>query len=94
MAEKTCSECGADNPDQANFCRKCGRPLDPDLKAAVSKGVTLLPGTEPFLGEIVGLIRGNKSIESLKLIREKTGCSLREAKGFHDELRTKLLGRK
>lgn len=26
-----CRECGYDNDDDANFCRKCGVPLDPEI---------------------------------------------------------------
>lgn len=38
------------------------------------------------LADVVELARRNRKIEAIKLYREKTGASLRDAKGFVDNL--------
>lgn len=52
----------------------------------VEKEEATLPDFGPVLTEVAELVRQNRKIEAIKLYREMTGVSLREAKEIVDRL--------
>lgn len=65
-----CPACNHSNPDGTPLCGKCGATLP---------GVSTQPTTD-VTDQLLALIRSGEKIEAVKLFREQTGSSLKEAK--------------
>jgi hypothetical protein len=77
MALIKCPECSAEISDQASACPKCGKPLIPPAPSASSTELDNALKQE---------IANNRKIAAIKLLREKTGIGLKEAKDYVEDL--------
>lgn len=77
----TCPFCNESNPAEVGVCKKCGNtiPRDESPEGELSE----------FDKTILGLMKGGKKIEAIKLYREKTGLGLKEAKDAVEALAAK-----
>jgi hypothetical protein len=80
----TCPFCNEPNPSDVGLCKKCGNTI-PLEEPEVSLGGDL----SDFEKEILGLMKGGKKIEAIKLYRQKTGFGLKESKDAVDALAAK-----
>ncbi len=78
-----CPACGEENPPGVGLYKRCGSqiPMQEDAHPEVAPG--------SLEEQILGLLRGRKKIDAVKLYREKTGAGLKEAKDAVETLATK-----
>ncbi len=44
-----CSKCGLENPDESQFCRKCGTPISPEERMLAQMSINLHPNVAGVL---------------------------------------------
>jgi ribosomal protein L7/L12 len=76
-----CPFCNESNPAEIGVCKKCG--------GTIPKEESPEGGLSNLEQEILGLMKGEKKIEAIKLLREKTGLGLKEAKDAVEALGAK-----
>ena len=80
-----CPFCDHSNRGDATQCEKCGGPLQATFSGE-SDQAPPTAASEPEPGsieaEVLGLMRGRRKIEAVKLYRQRTGIGLKEAKDF------------
>jgi ribosomal protein L7/L12 len=91
-----CRFCDHENPAGVDRCQKCGAWIE---QAVPSESTKQEPGdgeeensrlaTGSFEGQILGLMKGQKKIEAIKLYRSQTGSGLKEAKDAVEALAAK-----
>ena len=85
-----CSHCNSEVWPSDQFCGKCGRPVS----AAVEPRAVVNKATEVAMGAIDeeleqaarALVGRGRKIEAVKLVRERTGCGLKDAKDYVESL--------
>src|SRR5688572_10617425 len=70
---RNCSSCASANPPEAQRCATCGTLLD-------------APISDPLEGELLKLVKEGNPIEAIRLLRERRGLGLKEAKEVVDAL--------
>jgi hypothetical protein len=68
-----CPSCGEENPSGVGLCKHCGGPISMTEDAHPE----VVPGS--LEEQLLGLLRAGKTMDAVKLYREKTGDGLREA---------------
>ena len=53
-----CSKCGAENPDNAGFCKQCGAPTGSAMPVSTGSSTSLEPNVAGLLCYVVGWITG------------------------------------
>jgi hypothetical protein len=76
-----CPHCNESNPADVGICKNCGNSLP--LVESVAE-----PASD-FEATILGLLKGGKKIDAIKLYREKTGLGLKESKDAVEVLAAK-----
>jgi hypothetical protein len=77
-SSRFCSACGAALTEAARFCASCGSPVAP--------APPLAGRAAPLDDEIRERLRQGQKLEAIKLVRERTGLGLKEAKDRVDAL--------
>ncbi len=76
---RVCLECGRDIGPGMNFCPGCGRRSSAEGTARTEKGSSVeIPGR--IQSQVHELLTRKMYIEAIRLLREDTGMSLKEAK--------------
>ena len=74
----TCPFCNESNPPGVGLCKKCGNTIP--LEESSPREEPSEGDLNDFEKQILGLMKGQKKIEAIKLYRKNTGCGLKEAK--------------
>ena len=72
---KTCLRCKCQNPDDANYCRQCGFPLENDRELILKKAISSFEGT--YRQMIQELEEKNRKIEELSRLCDSSGSTKR-----------------
>ena len=83
----TCGQCGVTLRAEERFCGKCGYPAPESVKPQMHDGILPRAAPNDALAQAARtlLLQGRK-IQAIKLVRERTGCGLKEAKDFVESL--------
>ncbi|MBR4003151.1 MAG: ribosomal protein L7/L12 [Clostridia bacterium] len=91
MALIKCPECGKEISDKSPACIHCGFPLDTTTtkEEPTNANIVKIGGVDYDLTEVIELINKNEKIKAIKILREKTGLGLADAKDVADNLEQK-----
>lgn len=78
---KTCLRCNRQNPDDANYCRHCGFPLESDRELILKNAINSFEGV--YRQMILELEEKNKKIEELSRLCESYGSIKQQANTSH-----------
>jgi predicted amidophosphoribosyltransferase len=84
----TCGKCGVTLRPEERFCGKCGYPAPENVKPQMhDEPLPFRAAPNDALAQAARtlLLQGRK-IQAIKLVRERTGCGLKEAKDFVESL--------